>query len=87
MRPPSNSGPITVLSCRQCGRALVERDGDTDEITVHGEVSEAPPKAHPMLQVNRYEVTCPACGAVTEYDGPWPASRTGGPSAGTGGCA
>lgn len=87
MTAPSNAGPITVLSCHQCGRALVERDGTSGEVSVHGDLVERDPEASPMLRVNRYEVTCTACGAVTEYDGPWPASGTGGSSAGVGGRA
>lgn len=67
-------GPITVLSCRQCGRALVERAPGTDETAVHGDLSEAPPKANPLHRVSRYEVTCAQCGAVSEYDGPHPAA-------------
>ncbi len=87
MTAPSNSGPITVLSCHHCGSALVERDGDTDAITVHGDLAERPDPPGPLSPVNRYRITCPTCGTVNEYDGPWPASGRGGSSAGAGGRA
>jgi hypothetical protein len=84
---PSNAGPITVLSCRRSGRALVERDSHTDAITVHGDLAEQPGRPGSLAPVNRYTVTCAACGTATEYDGPWPASKMGGSAAGIGGRA
>ena len=87
MPAPSSSGPITVLSCHRGGSALVERDGDTNAITVHGDLAEQPDPPGQLGPINRYTITCPTCGTVNEYDGPWPAAGTGGPSAGAGGRA
>lgn len=76
----------TVLSCRHCGAALVEQGGAPGRVVVHGDLAEKP-ESDLSRHANRYEVACPECGTVNEYDGPWPAAASGGPTAGTQGRA